>query len=82
MHTYTVSFFGHRFIKEPLLIEKRLEVLFRKLLGEKEYIEFLVGRNGEFDQLVVAQVPCSLWYRTVLLPASAGRTPTVHTRSH
>ena len=33
------------------------------------------------DVELVAQVPCSLWYRTVLLPASADRTPTVHTRS-
>ena len=32
------------------------------------------------DVELVAQVPCSLRYRTVLLPASAGRTPTVHTR--
>ena len=52
MNTYTVSFFGHRFIEEPLLIEKRLEILIRKLLREKEYIEFLAGRDGEFDQLV------------------------------
>lgn len=52
MNTYAVSFFGHRFIEEPLLIEKRLEILIRKLLREKEYIEFLAGRDGEFDQLV------------------------------
>ena len=52
MNTYTVSFFGHRIIEEPLLIEKRLEILIRKLLREKEYIEFLAGRDGEFDQLV------------------------------
>ena len=52
MNIYTVSFFGHRFIEEPLLIEKRIEILLRKLLREKEYIEFLVGRDGEFDQLV------------------------------
>lgn len=52
MNTYTVSFFGHRIIEEPLLIEKRLEILIRKLLRGKEYIEFLAGRDGEFDQLV------------------------------
>ena len=32
------------------------------------------------DVELVAQVPCSLWYRTVLHPAAAGQTPTVHTR--
>jgi len=52
MRTYTVSFFGHRIIEDPLLIEQRLERLIRKLLKEKEYVEFLVGRDGEFDQTV------------------------------
>ena len=52
MDQYTVSFFGHRVIDDPLLIEQRLETLIRRLLKEKEYVEFLVGRDGEFDQLV------------------------------
>ena len=52
MSTYTVSFFGHRVIEDPLLIEQHLERLIRKLLKEKEYVEFLVGRDGEFDQTV------------------------------
>ena len=52
MSTFTVSFFGHRVIEDPLLIEQRLERLIRKLLKEKEYVEFLVGRDGEFDQTV------------------------------
>ena len=50
LNTYTVSFFGHRIIKDPLLMEQRLESLICKLLKEKEYVEFLVGRDGEFDQ--------------------------------
>lgn len=52
MNQYTVSFFGHRVINDSLRIEQRLETLIRKLLQEKEYVEFLVGRDGEFDQLV------------------------------
>ena len=32
MNTYTVSFFGHRFIEEPLLIEKRLEIGLSEML--------------------------------------------------
>ena len=52
LNTYTVSFFGHRVIEDPLRIEQRLEMLIRKLLKEKEYVEFLVGRDGEFDQIV------------------------------
>lgn len=52
MYVYSVSFFGHRVIEDPLTIEQKLEVLIRRLLTEKSYVEFLVGRDGEFDQLV------------------------------
>lgn len=56
MNQYTVSFFGHRVIEDPLLIEQRLEQLIRKFLKEKEYVEFLVGRDGEFDLLVSSTI--------------------------
>ena len=56
LNTYTVSFFGHRIIKDPLLMEQRLESLICKLLKEKEYVEFLVGRDGEFDQIVSSTI--------------------------
>ena len=56
MNTFTVSFFGHRVIEDPLRIEQRLEPLIRKLLKEKEYAEFLVGRDGEFDQIVSSTI--------------------------
>ena len=56
LNTYTVSFFGHRAIEDPLSIEQRLEMLIRKLLKEKEYVEFLVGRDGEFDQIVSSTI--------------------------
>lgn len=51
MRVYTVSFFGHRVIEDPLQVERRLDAIIRQLLGEREYVEFLVGRDGEFDQL-------------------------------
>lgn len=50
--TYTVSFFGHRIIEQPPLVEQSLEELIGSLIRSKEYVEFLVGRNGDFDQLV------------------------------
>ena len=56
MCVYTVSFFGHRVIEDPLMIEQRLETLIRRLLKEKEYVEFLVGRDGEFDQIVSSTI--------------------------
>lgn len=44
MHTYTVSFFGHRVIRDYSSAEKQAELLIHHLLLQKEYIEFLVGR--------------------------------------
>ena len=65
MNTFTVSFFGHRRIENALEIENRLEQLIRTLLWEHEYIEFLVGRDGEFDQLVSSTIcRCKRQYRS------------------
>jgi len=47
---YTVCFFGRRQLDDLIGVERRLERIIRKLLAEREYVEFLVGRNGEFDQ--------------------------------
>lgn len=52
MDIYTVSFFGHKEIENWCEIESRLENMIQKLIAQKEYIEFLVGRDGEFDLLV------------------------------
>lgn len=51
MEIYTVSLFGHRELSNSIEIEKQLYKLVRELICEKEYVEFLVGRNGEFDTL-------------------------------
>ena len=56
MNLYAVSFFGHRQIDNVFVIEQRLEMMIRELLVSKEYVEFLVGRDGEFDQLVASTV--------------------------
>lgn len=56
MDTYTVSFFGHRRIDDSLIVDRRLDMLIRRLLLEKPYIEFLVGRDGDFDQLVSSAI--------------------------
>ena len=56
MNIFTVSFFGHRMIDRPFPIEQQLEKQIRELLTKKEYVEFLVGRDGEFDQLVSSSV--------------------------
>ena len=53
---FTVAFFGHRYIDNPLKVEELLEAHIRRLINEKEYVDFLVGRNGEFDQCVSSTV--------------------------
>ena len=56
MQTFTVSFFGHRKIEVPFRVESQLEKLVSRLLEENEFVEFLVGREGEFDQLVSSTI--------------------------
>lgn len=56
MEIYTVSFFGHRKIDNALQIETKLEEIITNLIQTKEYVEFLVGREGEFDILASSVV--------------------------
>ena len=56
MQIYTVAFFGHRYIINPFQIESRVDIIIEKLIKEKQYVEFLVGRNGGFDQFVSSAV--------------------------
>ena len=56
VNIFTVSFFGHRIIPEFREAEDRVEALVHALLLEKEYVEFLVGRDGDFDQIVSSAV--------------------------
>ena len=56
MNVFTASFFGHRQVDMPLIIEKRLEKVVRELLLTKRYVEFLVGRDGEFDRMAAAAI--------------------------
>jgi hypothetical protein len=53
---YTVSFFGHRQLNDFTGAEPQLEKLIRDLLTQREYVDFLVGRNGEFDQMAASAV--------------------------
>ena len=56
LHFFTVAFFGHRYLDNFRNVERLLEEQIRKLIDEKEYVEFLVGRNGDFDQCVASSV--------------------------
>lgn len=56
MDTYTVSFFGHRHLDSTIQIEKRLEAIVLNLLSTESYVEFLVGRDGDFDLLAASVI--------------------------
>ena len=55
-NTYTVSFFGHREIEERTFLSQQILHLSAHLIFSKPYTEFLLGRNGEFDQIAVSSV--------------------------
>ena len=54
MELYTVSLFGHREIRSPDMILERLEKVIQPIILSKPYVEFLVGREGEFDLLAAS----------------------------
>jgi len=56
LDTITCAFFGHRDFYAHLQCQKKLEKILKDLLYNNEYVEFLVGRNGEFDQFVSSTV--------------------------
>lgn len=56
MEIYTVSFFGHREVEGASDIESRLDWLLHDLITQKQYVEFLIGRDGEFDLLVASAI--------------------------
>ena len=68
LNIYTVSFFGHRDLPNMFALEDRLMSLLQELILNKEYVEFLVGRDGDFDQL------CSSTIRTVIERYACGNT--------
>ena len=47
---YTVTFIVHRYIDRFSFVDDKVEELVRELIGSKPYVDFLVGRDGDFDQ--------------------------------
>ena len=56
MELYTVSLFGHREIRSPDMILKRLEKVIQPIIQSQPYVEFLIGREGEFDLLAASVI--------------------------
>ena len=56
LNIYTVSFFGHRYIDNASEVEQHLDFLLHDLIVQKECVEFLVGRDGDFDTIASAAI--------------------------
>ena len=56
MTIYTVALFGHRNIDELRGLEAKLTPIIKKLIVEKPYVEFLIGRMGEFDEYAASVI--------------------------
>lgn len=56
MNIYTVTFFGHRDMENSLEIEARLDTLLHDIITNNEYVEFLIGRDGDFDLLASSAI--------------------------
>ncbi len=54
--TYSISFFGHRDIENLIEIDRVLLPFLKKILSEKAYVTFYIGRNGNFDEYVASLV--------------------------
>ena len=53
----TVSLFGHRFIDDSQTVEQKLYELLRIIMSRGDRVlEFLVGRNGDFDLMTASVV--------------------------
>ena len=53
---YTVSLFGHRKLYDLYRIDKYLVPILKKLIQQKPYVSFLIGRNGEFDEYAASVI--------------------------
>ncbi len=56
MEIYRTAFIGHREIHRHYDLEERLVKIATDMLYTKEYVEFYVGRNGDFDILAASAI--------------------------
>lgn len=61
MDIYTVSFFGHRDFKQTMRLENRFDKLLRDIIMQKEYVRFLIGREGGFDLFATSVIKQAIY---------------------
>ena len=73
-----VAFFGHRYVEDVLAIEQQLLPILQELFENHMFVDFYVGRNGEFDEIAASLVRlvqrankdrnCAMTTLTLVLP--------------
>lgn len=56
MEFYTVALFGHRDIDDLRGLEAKLTPIVKTLIETKPYVDFLIGRMGEFDEYAASVI--------------------------
>ena len=56
MNVFTVSLFGHRWIEDLRKLEKNIKPIIKELLENNTYVNFLIGRNGDFDEYAASVI--------------------------
>lgn len=56
MDIFKVGFIGHKEVENFFKVEQLIHDNVIKLLDEKEFVEFYIGRNGEFDIMVASVI--------------------------
>lgn len=49
MEIFRIAFVGHREIQGHYDLEERIQTIVRNFLETKEFVELMMGRNGDFD---------------------------------
>lgn len=56
MNIYSVTFAGHREVLDFNEIEEKLDLTIENLLRTKEFVDFYVGNDGEFDIMATSAI--------------------------
>lgn len=56
MNIFTVSLFGHREIDNLRHLNDALSPIIKELIKTEEYVAFLIGRSGEFDEYAASVI--------------------------
>lgn len=53
---FRVMLIGHRIVEQAREVSESLEHIIRQIIAEHSYVEFYIGRNGEFDEIAASVI--------------------------